>query len=126
MKATVAISRRERELKCQEQQRAKDDAKVARLAKELRLRKRAEADVALEESRAGARLRGRLLGRQDRIGWQHLQRDDAPDRRILGAIDDAHGALADELLDDVGPQPGSRGDWHGPRLCECLLADRQS
>jgi len=45
---------------------------------------------------------------------------------VIGAIDDAHCALADELLDDVGPQPGSRGDWHGPRLCEWLLADRQS
>ena len=44
---------------------------------------------------------------------QHLDRSDPFQLGVVGAVHHAHGALADEILDYIGTQPGSRTDGHG-------------
>ena len=44
---------------------------------------------------------------------QHLDRAGALELGMVGAVDDAHGAFADGVLNDVLPQLGTRPDRHG-------------
>ena len=48
---------------------------------------------------------------------QHLQRDAAAERDLLGLVDDAHAAAADLAQDSKIAQRGPGGDgWRGIRL----------
>ena len=45
---------------------------------------------------------------------QDLDRAGAFELGVVRTVNDAHGTLANEVLDDVGTQPGSGPDRHGP------------
>jgi hypothetical protein len=55
------------------------------------------------------------LGVVSKTFRQHLYGDVAPETRVSGAIDLAHGAMAQQSDDFIGPEPVPRPQRHGPR-----------